>query len=275
MIMQFVDVISRGDPVVNVPNPGGSGNVAVIRNFSDNRFFGDRILRPTGFAPAIARRNIPDTAFPESYIVAIKLNSATPFSALRLMTEYGEINSFTKGIVPTITSTTIRVVSIPLSRFAGKMCHVHFTASAATWMLRFGTEATWNECPAVLDTIGLIRVSAPNDERIMTLPRFVSGVRTGWNVLGGDMRGSVGQPFGRTINKLRTYTVEFQRVHADLIDEYFDRVSTTMPHWIVPYPGDVEHVPPIWGTLTTPPDMRKRNVNNWYFDLRLSWQEAY
>jgi len=269
MIIQTVDVISRDDP----PWDNASSDRALIGGFSNNRFFNDRILRVTEAWPVVARPTLPGTVYPERYVLCFKLNSATAFSALRFWLHNGSIESVSKGVdVGAMQGSDLAAVNVRDN--TGRLMFVSFSVRGS-WWLRLGTETGWHSCPAVFDAMGLIKTSRPTDDETLSLPRFTSGVRTGWNVLGGDSRGSVGQPYGRTINRLRTYAVEYRRVHADVIDGYFGRVSTTVPHWIVPYPEDVEHVPPIWGTLATPPDMRKRAVNDWYWDLRLTWQEAY
>jgi len=266
MIMQFADVINKDNP-----HP-----VQNITGFSNNRFFNDRILRiPAGLSqPRLGGQIGP---LPETYVLYLKINAATPFATLRLRTQNGSIISYTRGKVPGMFVEGLPTeLSVDTLVYAGRtVCVCFAVGGVGQWRLDFGTEAGWDSCPLVADCIGLIRTSRPTDNLTLELPRHVAGVRSSWNVLGGDLRGSVGQPYGRAINRLRTYTAEYRHVHADVIDEYFERVSTTIPHWIVPYLEEVANVPPIWGTLAAPPDMRKRAVNDWHWDLRLSWQEAY
>ena len=121
----------------------------------------------------------------------------------------------------------------------------------------------------------VIKSSIPTDNNTMALPRFVAGPKLGYEVLGSDLRGSVGQPYGRTIRRLKTLEVNYVRVKAEVIDDYFERVSITEPHFIVPYPENVEVVPPFWACLSTAPEMTKRTENGWMWNTKLSWREAY
>jgi len=275
--MQFPDIIIRGDEYVP-PHPGESGGDGgwMGRDFSDNRFLNDRILRNTRTWPSIVRRDIPGTVFPERYILCFNANENTPGLEQRFrLARGGRWLSASRGF-----SFDGDTAAISVADATGRMNFLLFEVDVNGWIVRIGNEGGWDQAPFVWNAMGLIKTSPfmyvrPPNNKTVQLPRFSSGVRMGWNVLGGDLRGSVGQPYGRTVNRLRTYTVEYRNVHADTIDEYFERVGTTVPHWIVPYPEDVGHVPPIWGTLAAPPDMRKRAVNNWYWDLRLTWQEAY
>ena len=108
-------------------------------------------------------------------------------------------------------------------------------------------------------------------EESIPLPRFVASPQWGTEVLGGDLRGSVGQPFGRAIRHLRTLRVSFARVRIETIDAYFQAVSTVRPHWVVPYPESLR-VPPIWATLAEPPRHAKRAESGWHWNLSLTYR---
>jgi hypothetical protein len=127
-----------------------------------------------------------------------------------------------------------------------------------------------------LGVIGLDDNYAVTDEKPwLTLPRFIVGPEFGYVETGAVFKGSVGQVYGRPIRKLKTFSCSFARVKKDIIDEYYGTVSKTRPHWAVPYPEAIKEVPPIWATLDGEPKFTKRAENNWYWDCKLSWTEAY
>ena len=133
----------------------------------------------------------------------------------------------------------------------------------------------WEYCNAAFDYFALIRTSSPLNDESIELPRFVVAPQYSYEHLGSNLRGAIGQPYGRTIGSLRTLTVNFVRVKAYQIDEYYKKVGLTIPHFIVPYPENVFNVPPFWGTLEEPPKFTKRDENGWYWNLSLSFKEAY
>jgi len=262
LIAQFVDVINRDELT-----PGNT-----ITGFSPNRFFNDRHLSIPADLRQPRLRGMLEGAR-EIYILYLKINPATPFLTLRLRITEGGIISCTRGIRKERGDTA----SIDVKSMAEKPLAVCFFCSPAraTWSLGFGTDDGFDSCPLVADFFALIRASGPKDGNTMELPRFISGIRNRRETLGDDLRGSIGQPYGRTVRQLRAYSAEFRHVKKHAIEDYYDRVSTTRPHFIVPYPESVDVFPPIWCTLATAPEFRKRNVNGWHFDVRLSWREAY
>jgi len=231
LIAQFTDIINDDELVL--------GNT--IANFSNNRFFNDRYLRipPTQLAPSLGA---PLRGRREVYILYLKINEATPFGTLRLRLLNGAMISQSHGIEKIGTAE----VSVDVERLANKPLAVNFECfrNHPNWVLQFGTENGFDFCPLVADFFALIRASAPTNDRTMALPRFITGLRQGYETLGQDLRGSAGQPYGKTIRQLRTYNVEFRRVQAESIDSYFHRVSVTEPHFVVPYPEAVAQAPP-------------------------------
>ena len=262
MIAQFIDVINKNDnPLINT-----------ISGFSANRFYNDRVLSipPNQFQPILGGRLNGER---EVYILYFKINNRTTFQRLRLRILNGNIFSFTRGI----DKSWVDEVSIDVARMRNIQLAINFDCNPAygSWVLQFGTESGWDYCPLSVDNFALIRASKPKDSASMELPRFLVGPQSSFEVLGEDLRGSVGQPHGRTIRQLRTFSVEFARVNSCAIDDYFREVSITKPHFIVPYPENVEHIPPMWCTLMHPPQYEKRNEHGWYWNARLSWKEAY
>ena len=128
---------------------------------------------------------------------------------------------------------------------------------------------------AYLGVIGADKTAFQNNDQGIELPRFTASPEFGYEQLGEDMRGSAGQPYGRTIRQLRTISVKFARVKMDIIDFLYRKVGTTKPHWVVPYPEAISKYPPIWATLTEPPKFTGRAENGWYYNVSLSWKEAY
>jgi len=263
VIAQFIDVINKDDP---------PPRIGTIRPQSTARFLNDRTLRipPYQLQPTLGG---PLTGRREVYVLYLKISPATDFGTLRLRALNGSILSAS----PRVRVENRDEVSVDVRSTAGKAVAVNFDCNPifGSWVLQFGTEAGWDYCPLVAEFLALIRASAPKDENSIELPRFVTGFRSRMEPLGEDLRGSVGQPYGRTVRQLRTYAVEFRRVPARAIEDYYERVSVTVPHFIVPYPENVEHAPPIWCTLAEPPEFAKRDENGWLWNCRLGWREAY
>jgi len=265
MIVQFNDIVNQ-----NI-----SGNLNNIVKNSNNRFFHDRNLEipPDLFRPVLGGQL---NGISETYILFFQLNKNTASTLIRLRILNGGILNFTNG-VERVNDDEIK---IDVFRMAEKPIAICFNCNPiyGSWLLSFGNNPSsliFDYCPAKFDFFALIRTSRPLDDNTMELPRFTVNPEYGYEVLGQDLRGSVGQPYGRTIRQLHTLEVNFIRVNANIIDDYFKRVSVTEPHFIIAYPEDVANIPPIWATLAKAPTFQKRNENNWYFNTELSWKEAY
>ena len=129
---------------------------------------------------------------------------------------------------------------------------------------------------AMLDYMGIIDLNpAPGNDNCFPLPRFNAAPEYGYDHLGQDLRGAVGQPFGRTLRQLKTMAVNFTRTDAEIIDNYYQKVGLAEPHWVAPYPEAVVKFPPFWATLSAPPVFRKRVENGWHWNVSLRWREAY
>ena len=124
---------------------------------------------------------------------------------------------------------------------------------------------------AVLN-LGKIR---PEEKDRLELPRFRTFPKYGWEEIGGGKRGGIGQPYGRVIRRLKTFSVSFERIHNDVLEEYYFRAGTAEPHWVAPYAQAIAKFPPMWATLAAPPEYTKRDEAGWYYNVDLSWKEAY
>jgi len=260
VIVQFTDIINRNNGINN------------ITDFSDFRFFHDRVA------------SIPDTIeYPkfggkitnerEIYILHFNLNEMTKSKKIRIRVLNSRILNFTKGIERSWRDEIL----IDVENNIDKPLFICFDCrkTYGSWFLTFGNENGWRNCSVNFNYIALLRASKPLDDYSMELPRFIINPSFGYEPIVNDLIGSVGQPYGRTIRQLKTISVEFLRVKVNVIDEYYNKVSLTKPHFIIPFPEDVENVSPIWGILTQPPKYTKRNDNNWYFNLTLTWKEVY
>ena len=262
MIIQLVDVINKD-----------TGN-NVIGELSTNRFFNDRkmVIPPGLFQPKLGGTL---QGLREVYILYIKLNKNTVSKKIRLRILNGRFIDYSRGIEEKWEDEVS--IFIDTAANAGKQLAICFEVNPVygSWVLAFGNERDWKHCPVHFDFFALIRTSSPVDDNTFELPRFIAGPAFGYAPIGRDLRGSVGQPYGRTINQLKTFNCSFTRVKAEILDEYYNRVSITTPHFIVPYPESVTPIAPFWGILTEPPRFTKRIENGWYFNVRLSWREAY
>lgn len=265
MIVQLTDIINKETGLNN------------ITDFSNYRFFHDRIasIPPQLFRPVLSDRL---SGKREIYAVHFQLNENTVSKTIRIRILNGNILNFTNGIVRENKDE----VSINVSKNLNKQLSICFDCNPiyGTWVLQWGNKnplqkTDWHYCPASFDFFALIRASTPKNDITMELPRFTVNPEYGHETIGSDLRGSVGQPYGRTIRQLRTLKVNFTRIETDIVDEYFSRVSITEPHFIVAYPEDVSVIPPIWATLAQPPKYTKRDENGWYWNCSLQWKEAY
>ena len=272
MIVQFTDVIEKEKFRGNFPP------------FSNNRFLHDRILRVDDF---IEQPYLGGTLDGEkqNFILHFKLSSATKEKVIKIR----GLNCTFKDIKPNFPILTNWEVFIDVEKSLDRDIFIYFESKAAygEWRLQFGSDKTelhlenpqkvydWMTCEVVFDHIALIRASTPLNDESMELPRFLVFPVVSYESIGDDFRGGVGQPYGRTIRRLKTLSVQFARVKAYLIDELYNRVGLTEPHFVVPYPENIYNVPPMWATLSNPPEFTKRDENDWYWNTKLTWKEAY
>ena len=268
MIIQLTDVVNKE-----------TGN-NVIGELSNNRFFNDRMMIiPEDLFQARLGGTLQGLR--EVFILYFKLNHNTISERLRLRVLNGKFLNFTRGIeIEEKWTDEVEIdviLSIDKKKNADKPLAICFETNPiyGSWVLAMGNEVDWNYAPAHFDYFALIRSSRPTDDKTIELPRFIISPSFGYNPVGRDLRGSVGQPYGRTIKQLKTFACQFTRVKAEVLDDYYNKVSITTPHFVVPYPESVEPIAPFWGTLTDPPRFTKRAENGWYFNTRLSWREAY
>jgi len=107
------------------------------------------------------------------------------------------------------------------------------------------------------------------------LPRFIVGPELSYNEMGTIFRGNIGQVYGRTFRKMRTFSCSFTRIKKDLVDQFYNKVGKTTPHWVVPYPEAIAQVQPLWAVLNSEPTYTKRAENDWYWNCKLEWTEVY
>ena len=260
MILQFVDVINKDNGINNIPD------------LSSFRFFHDRIASiPETVKQPILGGKIKNGR--EIYILHFDISPITKSKKIRLRILNGRILNFTRGIKREWRDE----ISINVEKNIDKSLFICFDCNPVygTWFLAFGNENGWLNCPVNFNYFALLRASKPLDDNTMSLPRFTINPAYSYDPVVTDLRGSVGQSYGRTIRQLMTLDVSFKRVRADVIDDYYNRVSISKAHFIIPYPEDVVNIPPFWGTLTQAPKFTKRDSGGWYFDLSLSWKEAY
>ena len=266
MIIQLVDVINKdtGDNIIG--------------ELSNNRFFNDRqmIIPKDLFQPRLGGVL---NGYREVFVLYFKLNHNTISEQIRFRILNGKFLSFTRGIEEKWHDEieVDVILTINKSKNEGRPLAICFETNPiyGSWIMAMGNELGWSYAPAHFDFFALIRTSKPMDDNTIELPRFIISPTFGYNPIGRDLRGSIGQPYGRTIRQLKTFACQFTRVKAEVIDDYYNKVSITTPHFIVPYPESVEPIAPFWGTLTEPPRFTKRAENGWYFNTRLSWWEAY
>jgi len=263
MIVQFADRVPIGRNDVSVPLP--------------KRFLHDRNCGIPGHVQQ-PRLSGQLNGKREVYILYFQINPNTVSRAIRIRILNGNMLNFSRGIERGFDDE----IAIDVLKNANRQLYICFDCNPiyGSWVLQWGnvdpTQVTdWNFCPVNFDHFALIRSSKPLDENTMELPRFIISPQYGYNPIAEDLRGSVGQPYGRTIRQLKTLQVNFVRVSIDLIDDYYSKVSIHKPHFVVPYPENVEHCPPLWATLTRPPIFTKRGENGWYWNCSLFWREAY
>jgi len=260
---------------------GTPGNVEQF--VSNQRFFHDRrfAVPDTVANPGIARHDTRGR-----YILTFSMNPTMRldrgFALLNFRLVNGNfvdisgIGDPPQGGISVASGADIDVVCNDLT--VGNPIHILFAVDGQ-WQLLFGKNGTFGgAADVVFDYIGLIRVSEPGfaegNAANLVLPRFVVSPQHGYEPLANAQRGSVGQPFGRTVRQLRTLRVNFTRIRAEPVEGYYRRVSITEPHFVVPYPESLR-VPPMWATLIEPPRFTKRSENGWYWNCSLSWREAY
>jgi hypothetical protein len=265
MIAQFIDNVVKNNPQTN------------IINWSNNRFFHDRSLSilSTLNNPRIGGK-VNDNALitGEIFIIQFKFGKqAADTTGMRLRLTNGVFLNYTNAV------TKISDTEIDIATKIEKEINICFQVTD-TWSMEFGRRSgtstiNWTTAAIVFDYIAIIKSSMPTDENTMSLPRFITSPEYGFEVLGSDMRGSIGQPYGHTIRQLKNLKVNYVKVKAETIEDYFRKVSITEPHFIVPYPENVEVIPPFWACLSTAPELTKRTENGWAFNTKLSWREAY
>jgi hypothetical protein len=248
---------------------------------SNNRFFHDHSI-------SITNRNQPiiqgeTDGKNRSYILLFRLSDKTQAEKIKIR----GLNCTFKDIKPNFSVLTNWEVIIDVQKNLKNDVFILFDCdkSYENWKLQFGegrperpnptAVEEWTVCRALFDYLALIKVSEPDNDETMALPRFIISPKYSYDYISSAMRGSVGQPYGRNIRQLKTFEVQYTRVKAYVIDEYIERVGLAIPHFIVPYPENVFNVPPFWGTLNDMPEFTKRAENNWYWNLDLSWKEAY
>ena len=260
MIVQFTDVIDKNKY---------SGNIG---NFSDQRFYHDRkfSINKNIYQPYLGGTLDGER---QSFILHFKISPATVAKIIKIR----GLNATIKDIKPNVGEYSNWEVIINVEKTLNHNIFILFESLPVygEWKLIFGNEDWWMHCDATFEHISLIRVSEPLDDYTISLPRFIVNPEYAYESLGEDLRGDVGQPYGRTVRQLKTFSVTFARVSSNLIDSYYHRVGLTEPHFIVPYPENVYNVPPIWATLTEPPRFTKRAEDSWYYDTQLTWREAY
>lgn len=240
--------------------------------FTGARFFHDRSVQitPGAFQPRITGTL---NGKREVFQFYFKINRSTPSQEIRIRILNGNIVDFTRGITRKWNDEIS--INVPLLREKALCICFDTNPIYGQWIAQFGNENGWNYCPVNFDFYAFLRTSIPVDNNTMILPRFLVSPVLNNVVLGNALRGSVGQPFGRTIRHMKELAVSFARIRqAELID-YFERVSNTTPHFIVPYPESVSEIPPFWCTLIEAPPLTKRAENGWFFNSTMKWREAY
>jgi hypothetical protein len=247
----------------------------------NNRFFHDRFI-------SIAGKNQPliqgeTNGKDRSYILLFRISDTTQAEKIKIR----GLNCTFRDIKPNFPVLTNWEVIIDVRKNLKNDVLILFDCSKSYggWKLRFAEDRPetpnphavdeWDFCRAAFEYIALIKVSEPDNDETIELPRFIVSPKYSYEYLNSAARGSVGQPYGNNIRRLKTLEVQYTRVKAYLIDEYTERAGPAVPHFIVPYPKNVFNVPPFWGTLDGMPEFTKRSENNWYWNLSLSWKEAY
>jgi hypothetical protein len=248
---------------------------------SNNRFFHDHFMSLVG-------KNQPmiqgETAGKDrSYILLFRLSDITQAEKIKIR----GLNCTFKDVKPNSPVLTNWETEIDVQTNLKNDILILFDCdkSYGCWKLRFceGRPETpnpykvdeWDFCRAAFEYLALIKVSKPDSDDTIELPRFMTSPKYSYECVSSAARGSVGQPYGRDIRRLRTMEVQYARVKAYPVDEYIERAGLAVPHFIVPYPENVFNVPPFWGTLDGMPEFTKRAENDWYWNLNLTWKEAY
>jgi hypothetical protein len=271
MIIQYTDVIERNK------FSGNLGNV-----FSDKRFFHDRNFTMPNVQKPYIGGNLDNES--QSFILHFKLSSSTVAKTIKIR----GLNSTLKDIKPVFQVHSNWEVIIDVHKNLNNDIFLLFYCDKTykSWKVHFGEERDitdpstlkhkgWLKCRVAFEYFALLRVSEPLNDESFELPRFVVSPKYSYEHLGSDLRGSIGQPYGRTIRNLKTLELNFARINSSILDEYYNRVGLTIPHFIIPYPENVSDFPPFWGMLTNPPDYTKRNENGWYWNVKLNFKEAY
>jgi len=241
--------------------------------FNDtNRFFHDRnAFIPQGELQPLFKGT--NNGVRNTFICHFQLSPTTFSRSIRIRILNGKFLDFTRDIERKWSDE----VEINVRANIGKPLSVCFETNPlyGDWIMTWGNQDGLDYCPAQFDHFAFIRTSKPRDDNNICLPRFVVAPVSGFEPISNAQRGGVGQPYGRTIRQLRTFTATFTRVQVGVIEDYYYKASLHKPHFIVPYPESVEHVPPIWATLVDPPHFTKRAENGWHWNCVLSWREAY
>jgi len=255
---------------------------AQFGNISNNKFFHDHFTTIKNIEQPYISGELNGKN--QSFILYFKLSNITVANSIRIR----GLNCTFKDIKPNFSELSNWEVEIDIKKNLEKDIYILFDCNKAygEWKLIFGEGIPlephpkkieeWTYCRAAFDYLAVIRVSKPlNEDEGIELPRFITSPKYSYEYIGNALRGSVGQPYGRNIRQLKTLNVQFARVKSYAVDEYIKKVGLAVPHFIVPYPENIFNVPPIWGTLAEFPEFTKRNENNWYWNLGLSWKEAY
>jgi hypothetical protein len=248
---------------------------------SNNRFFHDRFMSIIDKKEPVIQGET--TGKDRSYVLVFRLSDVTQAEKIKIR----GLNCTFRDIKPNFSMLTNWEVIIDVQENLKQDIFILFDCSKSYggWKLLFaeGRPETpnphavdeWSFCRAAFEYIALIKVSEPDNDETMELPRFIISPKYSYEYINSATRGSVGQPYGRNIRRLKTLEVQYTRVKAYCIDEYLERVGLAVPHFIVPYPENVFNVSPFWGTLEEMPEFTKRAENNWYWNLSMNWKEAY
>jgi len=256
-------------------------SLAQFGNISNNRFFHDHFVSIINTPKPIITGELNGKN--QSFILHFKLSNATIAETIRIR----GLNCTLKDIKPNFPILTNWEVEINVKENIDEDIYILFDCAKTygTWILQFGEGIPknpslskveeWTQCRAAFEYFAIIRVSKPIDESTIAIPRFIASPKYSLEQIGNPQRGSVGQPYGRNIRQLKKFTVSFTRVRIQEIEKYIKTVGLATPHFIVPYPENVFNIPPFWGTLQDIPEITKRVENGWYWNLSMSWLEAY
>jgi hypothetical protein len=108
------------------------------------------------------------------------------------------------------------------------------------------------------------------------LPRFIVEPQFGY-VNNNSERGIAGQSYGLEQPKLKTVTVNWERLNQeefDILKKYCEDYNTSVLHYIQLYPEAVDKYPDLLCTIDGDFTYTKRPEDGFYYDCSLSWLEA-